>query len=220
MNGLEAPNKFAGGSAESDDGISPLVVASAKSTEIIRAGAAGGNENHVVLGIYAQRGPGIACSSVRIGGVGPWDGIPGPAQFAGASVQCSDDAATNVYFPVIGDGRTGNHQIVCDGWSGGDLIAAAPLRSGRSVGGKVESASGSKISARFAGFSVESDEPRIESAEENTQGARRAGLSFGIAPRRNAARRYFGIVTREVYVRIEIPDFFAGGGIECENFVI
>src|SRR4029077_5154309 len=112
MNGLEAPNKFAGGSAEGDDGISPLVVASAKSAAIIRAGAAGGNENQIVFGIYAQRGPGIACSSVRIGVVGAGEGIPSPAQFSGASVQCADYAATNVYFPVIGDGRTGNHQII------------------------------------------------------------------------------------------------------------
>src|SRR6267154_4787056 len=220
MNGMEAPNKFAGGSAESDDGISPLVVASAKSAEIIRAGAAGGNENQIVLGIYAQRGPGIACSSVRIGDVGPGDGIPGPAHFAGASVQCADDAATNVYFPVIGDGRTGNHQIVGDGGSGGDLITAAPFGSGGGVGGEIEDASGSKISARLAGLCVEGDEARIESAEENTQSARLAGLGFGVAPCGDAARGYFRIVTREVYVRIEIPNFFAGSGIERENFVV
>src|SRR5258708_17056814 len=101
MNDLEAPNKFAGGSAESDDGISPLVVACAKSAEIIRAGAAGGNENQIVFGIYAQRGPGIACSGVRTGGVGPGYGIPSPAQFAVARAPCPDAAATNVYFPPI-----------------------------------------------------------------------------------------------------------------------
>src|SRR5258708_25249867 len=220
MNDLEAPNKFAGGSAESDDGISPLVVASAKSAEIIRAGAAGGNENQIVFGLYAERGPGIACSSVWMGGVGPGDGSPGAAQFAGASVQCADNAATNVYFPVIGDGRTGNHQIVGDGWSGCDLIAATPFGRGGGVGGKIEGAGRGKISARFAGLCVESDEAGIDSAEKNTLGAWLARLGSCVAPCGDAARGYFRIGTREGYMRIGIPNFFAGGGIDGGNFVI
>jgi hypothetical protein len=67
---------------------------------------------------------------------------------------------------------------------------------------------------------VECEEPRIEGAEKNAQSAGCVGLSFGVAPGRDAARSHFRIVTRQVHVRIEFPDFFSGGRIEGENLVV
>jgi hypothetical protein len=51
VNHLEAPNEFAGGSAKSDNGICPLIVASTNSAEIIWAGATGGNKYEVMFQI-------------------------------------------------------------------------------------------------------------------------------------------------------------------------
>ena len=45
-------------------------------------------------------------------------------------------------------------------------------------------------------------------------------LAFGSRQAETPREAHFGIVTSEVYVRIEIPDFFAGSGIERENLVI
>src|SRR6266436_6407197 len=103
MNYLKAPDEFSGGCAEGDHGIGPFVVAEAKSAEIIRASAAGGNENEIMFRIYRERRPGISGARVRTGVAGPRDGIPSPAQFSGACVESANDAAADVYFPIVGD---------------------------------------------------------------------------------------------------------------------
>src|SRR5438128_6682913 len=45
MNNLEAPDEFSGRCLEGDDGVGPFVVAFANAAEIVRAGAAGRNED-------------------------------------------------------------------------------------------------------------------------------------------------------------------------------
>src|SRR5580765_402645 len=101
MNDLKSPNELASGSAKSNDGVCPLIVAETNAAEVVRAGAASGNKNQVVFGIDGERGPGIAGAGAWRGGVGPGNRIPGPAKFAGTGVESTHDAAADVYFPIV-----------------------------------------------------------------------------------------------------------------------
>src|SRR5215470_2095846 len=103
MNDLKAPNKFAGGSFEGDDRVGPLVIAFADAAVVVRAGAAGGDEDKVAFGIDGDCGPGIACASARSGFECPGDRIPRPTEFSSADVVGTDDAALESDGAIVAD---------------------------------------------------------------------------------------------------------------------
>ncbi len=220
MDDLEAPNKFAGGGFERDYGVGPFIVAFAKSSEIIGAGAASGNEDKIAIGVGGNCGPRVAGAGGRRSFGGPRNWIPGPFDFSGTDVHAANDAAADIHFPVVGDGRADDENVLHDSGSGSDLVAASPFGSGHSVSGEVDFAVRTEIGAELAGFAVEGDEAGVERAEENAESAGLAGFCGRIAPSGDAAVGNLGIVFGEINLGIEFPEFFAGCGIEGDNVIV
>ena len=182
MHNLEAPDEFTGRSAQSDYGIRPFVVALANSAKIIRARASCRNENEIIFRIDRKSRPGIPSAGVWIGFVGPGNWIPGPAHFARACIKCAYNPASDIDFPVVRNGRADDHQIVCNGWRGRDLIPTAPLRSGGGIGGEIDGPAGAEIRARLSRFGVKCDQTCIEGSVKNAKRAKFHRLRSGIAP--------------------------------------
>src|SRR5215813_7790248 len=147
MHDLKSPHEFTSSCAQCDNGVGPLVVAFAATTVVIGSGAAGGNEDEVAFGIDRNRRPGIPTTCVRRRGLRPRNRIPGPAQFAGASVERTHNATSGLNLPVVGNGGTYNHEISRDRRRGSHLIAARPLGLGSRVAIEVNLAPRAEISA-------------------------------------------------------------------------
>src|SRR5438132_1867441 len=121
VNKLKPPGDFSGLGMKGDHRIGPLVVAGTQSAIIVRAGAAGGNEDKVPLRIDSHNGPGV-CSTAfprlsRGGTAGRVrrNGIPTPAQSAGSRVESSHHAGWHIDTAVIVDYRSHDDNVVDHG---------------------------------------------------------------------------------------------------------
>ena len=116
----------------------------------------------------------------------PRNRVPSPAQFAGAGVVGAHDAARHIHGAVVGDRRTGDHQIADDRGRGRDFVIAAKLRAVDDAASQIDLAVRSEIAARLAGLAVERDQARVDGALED---AKRQGPAAGGSGRSRRRRR-------------------------------
>src|SRR2546430_806236 len=109
MDQLKSPSNFTSFSPQGDNGICPFVVAGTQAAVIVRAGAAGGDEDEVTLWINRHDGPGVGRSAAPCFGGSTSGGIrrnwiPTPAQRARARVKCAHHTGGHVHATVIVNG--------------------------------------------------------------------------------------------------------------------
>src|SRR6516225_4807801 len=122
MNELESPYELASFSAQSHDGVGPLVISRAQSSVVVGTCASCRYKKQIALDIHRHDGPCVArtappCCVValrdRRGRIWrKW--IPAPAQGARASVIGPNHAARHIRAVIVVNSRANDHQIIYD----------------------------------------------------------------------------------------------------------
>jgi hypothetical protein len=106
MHGLEAPNTAAGVGSQCDQRVGVETVAKTLASVIVRAGAAGRNEDQVAFGIGYDHGPRIgAARRFRAG-----HRVPRPLELSRARIEAADFAAWFMDGAIILDARPDDHR--------------------------------------------------------------------------------------------------------------
>jgi hypothetical protein len=119
--------------------------------------------------------------------------------------------------PIVTDCRSDDERVADDGrWRRNSVINPF-VDFGADITTQINLAVHAEVGARFAVFSVECDQARIERTDKNTMPADRTFLGRPINPGSDAAVRDLGMVQCPVDLRIESPDLFAGFWVQCKN---
>src|SRR5215475_2146020 len=136
MNELESPYELAALSAQSHDGVGPLVVSRAHSSIVVGACTSRRYEEQIALDIHGHDRPCVACTAPpccvvalrdRRGRIW-WKWIPAPAQSAGARVIGPNHAARHIHAVVVVNSRADDHQIIYDRGRRSHVIPARIIR--------------------------------------------------------------------------------------------
>ncbi len=116
MDKLESPCESPGLGVERDHRISPLIVSGAQTAVVVGTGAAGGNQDKVTFRIDSHNRPGVRRAALpRLGRIAGWvrrNGIPAPAQSAGARVEGPYHAAGHIDATIIVNRRADHDNVI------------------------------------------------------------------------------------------------------------
>lgn len=210
MHHLEVPDDLARRRAERHHRVGVGVRAEPLAAVIVRARAARRGEDEAALDVDRHHRPhvggAVAAPALTLpgggGGIGRArrDGVPGPAQRAGARVVGAHHPALDLHGTVVADGRADHHEPVHNGRRRRHLIARTIAgcwgrrrmhrREARAEGdavGEVHLAAAAEIRARQARGRIERDETGVDGPDEDAPTARASGLGGGVEPGRDAA---------------------------------
>src|SRR5271165_2185178 len=104
MHHLKAPYQFASPRLQGHHRVGVPIVACSQTTVKVGRRAPGWDIDQPTRGIHRESGPGVARSGSWRGFRGPWNGIPTPAQTAGAGIESPHNATLQVDSAVVSDG--------------------------------------------------------------------------------------------------------------------
>src|SRR5262249_61621646 len=145
---------------------------------------------------------------------------PGPAQFAVSRLECTHNSPSRIYFPVVRNRRTHNHQIFIDRGRRCDLVSARPLGLGSRIFIQVHLPVRAKIRTRLPAVSIERDQPRIERPYVNAQRTAFSNLRLLVVPSPHPPPCHFPIIPLQIYAWIVFPQFLPTARVQRNHVVV
>ena len=192
MHRLKVPHHFAGGTSKGDDRTGVVVASVTFAAVIVRAGVAGRKKEKVSGGIGRYDRPDVRGTepinrfsiSFRTLVVIWRKSFPGPFEFARSSVKSPNDSAGRIDSIVVTNRRADDDQVVDDCGRRSDSVFAGPRDADPRA--QIDLPFFSEVGARLASRSIESNESRVDGADEDSSSAGLTGFQLRVDPRRDA----------------------------------